>query len=347
MFDIRKRNILFRVLIIYIVNLIIKGFDFSFGRFLDITVRGIYFTIMFIVLWLLVWGAGVKISKLLNRRHLLRHIAHIILGFAGAWTTSHLYRVGDICLYDNHEIWDKISLLNPELTFGLFLFYILGYIANEYIKANTKIKEEQLLSAQLSKENALAHYKALKAQIEPHFLFNSLSVLSSLVHLDADLASDFIIKLSNTLRYILEKGDNVLVSLKDEIKMVKDYYFLLETRFKSRIYLNISIDDCSYQNVYLPPTSIQELVANAVNHNKHCEDQPLVIDITICQSYIIVSNNINRLEYSSNSTGTGLNNIIKRYKLLSGQKVLIHEENNQFIVKLPVLHKDSYEGTNN
>jgi two-component system LytT family sensor kinase len=343
-----KNRFLTRILIVYFIHIIIKGFDQTFGEYLDFTFRGIIFSIFFISLWVIAWYVAEYINTIIaKRRQITRLLINAAFGFLIAFITNAAYMYGDIYIFNNSSIWENISLLNPELTFGLSMFYIIGYITHEYINNQLTLKEKQLTTEKLEKENVMAQYKSLKAQIEPHFLFNSLSVLSSIVHTDANLASDFIVKLSKTLRYIIQKNEFTLVPLKEELTVVEDYFYLLKTRFNKGVELLIEMDERLINTIYIPPASIQLLIENAVKHNKQSDEQPLQIEIKLDPNYITVQNNVNKINTNKESTSVGLQNIKQRYKLLSGKEVIIQEKEGYFMVKLPILNQNHYEDFNN
>lgn len=340
-----KYKLLVRISIIYLFHLVIKGFDYSFGHFLDFTPRGILYGLGFTFIWLLVWYfADWMNNYLIHQKALLKLIINIVIGYGFSVITVILYRSGDVFLFNKKELWEEIPFLNPEFTISLLLVYLIAYGVNEYIQSKLTIKEEQLKSEKLKKENALAQYIALKGQIEPHFLFNSLSVLSSIVHSNADLASDFIVKLSKTLRYLIEKNEATLVLLEEELKMVNDYFFLLKTRFNSSI--NLHVDIPSSEDYFVPPSSVQMLIENAIKHNKFTADSPLLISITIKDRYLLVNNNLNKKQNEEASISIGLKNIEQRYLLVAEESIIIKETVDSFCVKLPLLNQQHYANFN-
>ncbi|MEA3450885.1 MAG: histidine kinase, partial [Bacteroidota bacterium] len=257
------------------------------------------------------------------------------------------YRFGDIYLFENEHLWVDIRSFNPEFTISMLLIYMMVYWFNEFFLENIKIREEEIKNQKMQKEFSNAKYMALKAQIEPHFLFNSLSVLNSIVHKDPDLASEFIVKLSKTLRYIVEKNNSKVVYLKEEMLLVTNYFFLLKTRFEGNIKLTNNINKSLLENCIIPPVTIQMLLENAVNHNKHSEENPLEVIIEADDEHIIVKNTLNLKNNKEKSTGKGIENIIQRYELLSGEKVIVNENEDFFTVKLPILKNEEYEHFNN
>lgn len=342
-----KHKFLTRLVVVYLIHLFFKGFDYTFGHFLDFTFRGIIFSIFFISLWIAAWYVAEWMNKKISGMKLRYRLpVNAFFGYLVAFLANAGYRYGDIYLFGNYTSWEKIPEFNPELTISLLMFYLLIYLTYEYINSQIEVKEKQLKTIELEKENAVAQYKSLKNQIEPHFLFNSLSVLSSLVHTDAELASGFIVKLSKTLRYIIEKNEFVLVPLKEELTIINDYFYLLKTRFNKGVELKIHLDEKSANNIYIPPASIQLLIENAVKHNKLSDEEPLQIDIKLDSDYIVVQNNLNKISAVMESTSVGLLNIKKRYQLLSGKEVIVQEMNGCFTVKLPLLNQSDYENFN-
>ena len=193
-------------------------------------------------------------------------------------------------------------------------------------------------SAVLAKDNVIAQYETLKNQISPHFLFNSLNTLLSFVE-DNEKASMYIQNLSDFLRYTLKNKDSEIKQLVDEIKIVEKYYFLQKSRFGNNLNINIKVSE-KFHHYSLPPLSLQILVENAIKHNIISSKKPLNINIYIKEDkYIVVENNLQR-KTDVDSTNTGLVNIKSRYKFLSTESVIIKDNNDKFIVELPLLIVD-------
>ncbi len=192
-----------------------------------------------------------------------------------------------------------------------------------------KLKSEQLAS----------QYEALKSQVNPHFLFNSLNVLTSLVHQSPDTAVKFIKKLSDVYRFVLESRKQEVIDLATELRFVKDYLFLQQIRFGDNLRFSIDVLDASLSKM-VPPLSIQMLIENAIKHNEISEEHPLTINISATLETIEVVNNLQLKRASEPSSGTGLDNIKHRYEYLSGKKVQIINDESKFLVKLPLLTID-------
>jgi sensor histidine kinase YesM len=185
----------------------------------------------------------------------------------------------------------------------------------------------------LKKERVEAQYETLKNQVNPHFLFNSLNVLTTLVHKDADLAEQFIKQLSHNYRYILDTREREVVSLDEEIKNLEAYIFLMKIRFGESLKCTIESNIAGH----IAPLTLQMLVENALKHNEVSKAYPLSIDVFLEQDFIVVKNNLRQKNNVADSTGVGLGNITSRYKFLSDKEVIITQDNDFFIVKIPII----------
>ncbi len=220
----------------------------------------------------------------------------------------------------------KFVLLIMIITFIVtFSLYSIGFF-KEWKKAI--IREEEL------KRNILElEYASLKNQVNPHFLFNSLNVLTSLVGKNDD-AVKYIKKLSDVYRYLLENKDKQTVSLETELKFTEAYIYLHKIRFGENLKSKINVSD---KNFSIVPLSLQMLIENAIKHNIISEDEPLSIDISSSDKYIIVKNNLQVKNTRKTSLNIGLENIKKRYSYLTDKEVVIRKSNDSFVVKLPLL----------
>jgi LytS/YehU family sensor histidine kinase len=221
------------------------------------------------------------------------------------------------------------AFFSTVINLVVFYFYSTTLISNNWIKAVEKNEE-------LKRENLLAKYEALKNQVNPHFLFNSLNTLSGLVEQKPELATEFIRKLSDIYRYVLEQNDKELVPISEELKFVKDYMFLATMRhgeglkFQSRIPGN--------QNFQVAPLAIQMLVENAIKHNIVADEMPLAIEIKLEDGFVTVTNNHQRKRTTHpGKKPLGLENLRNRYTYLSDTPVEIIESAETFVVKLPVI----------
>ena len=217
---------------------------------------------------------------------------------------------------------------------GMLISWLIGISGGSliffYFEWNASLQREQ----KLKEEKLIFQYETLKNQVNPHFLFNSLNTLSSLVSKDAQLSEKFISKFSLIYRYILENRDKDLVFLSDELEFVQDYFFLQKIRDDGKILLDIKIDEPDKYKIL--PISLQLLIENALKHNAATKDNPLKIKVTRDENFIVVENNLEpktRLEISSK---IGLKNLTERVKLAMNKEVIVEQSNSQFIVKMPV-----------
>jgi LytS/YehU family sensor histidine kinase len=186
----------------------------------------------------------------------------------------------------------------------------------------------------IKREHISSQYEALKNQVNPHFLFNSLNALSSLVYDRPEKAVEFINRLSDVYRYVLDSKDKEVVSIEEELSFVNAYSFLLKARFEENIVIHIDVD---HPAGFIPPMSIQMLLENAVKHNEISDAHPMNIHISDKEEYIYVRNNLKLKEQRTDISGIGLDNIKSRYSVLTDRTVHIERSKNEFIVGLPIL----------
>ena len=212
----------------------------------------------------------------------------------------------------------------------VIIFYVI-YFYNDYQK--NKLKEQKVIAT-----TASAQFESLKNQIDPHFLFNSLNVLSSLIEENPDNAQRFTVSLSKIYRYVLEQKDKELVSVSEELEFAKTYMNLLKMRFENSIHFEIP-EHFNNEGAKVVPLSLQLLLENTIKHNTVSESKPLYIKITIEDNYLVVQNNLQKKEVLKSRNGVGLQNIVNRYGLLTKRHVLIDSHKDFFRVKIPILTK--------
>ncbi|MCE6990854.1 histidine kinase [Dyadobacter sp. CY323] len=191
-------------------------------------------------------------------------------------------------------------------------------------------------SEQLKTERVAQQFQSLKDQLNPHFLFNSLNVLSNLVYENADSAARFINRLSKIYRYVLDVQQEELVPLEKELDFAENYLSLQKIRFEESLQFQIHVSNS--QAGFLPPLSLQLLLENAIKHNIASAENPLRIDIALENNALVVKNNLQlKSSISDDSVGIGLSNISKRYELLSQERISVLNDGEWFVVKLPLL----------
>lgn len=202
-------------------------------------------------------------------------------------------------------------------------------------------------NAQLKEENVHAQLDLLRQQVNPHFLFNALNTLKSMVKSGDPNSTDFIVHLAEVYRYLLQSNPNPIVTVAEELGMLRAYSFLLQQRFGESFRLEIDLPENVF-STQLPPLTLQLLTENAIKHNITSLNKPLRIRI-FCpdEGHIAVQNNFQPRKSVEKSTGTGLENINHRYKLLTGQEIRIEQQSGNFTVFLPLItpSNDTYENT--
>jgi len=241
------------------------------------------------------------------------------------------------------EVAYQKSIKNKNLRSSIFLALaliasLLGVgIMTRSFYLRRRIKRFQGKTDELKKLQLINEASILKTQVNPHFLFNSLSILTSLVHRDPNLAEQFIDQLSKSYRYILEQKDHELVPLRTEVNFIKSYVFLLNIRFENKFEVHFRFNELQLDDNLIAPMTLQLLIENAVKHNRMSERFPLNIYLELSDNYLVVKNNIQKRNIPGGSTGIGLKNIQSRYALLTDQKVVFTEDNNEFTVYVPLV----------
>jgi sensor histidine kinase YesM len=222
-------------------------------------------------------------------------------------------------------------------TFGIWItltivaIFHFVYFYNRYQK--NKIKEQKIIAG-----TASAKFDALKNQLDPHFLFNSLNVLTSLIEENPNNAQKFTTSLSKVYRYVLEQKNKELVTVDEELEFAKTYMSLLKMRFEDSIIFDIP-EKASNPESKVVPLSLQLLLENAVKHNTVTSSKPLHIKIYEANGTLVVENNLQPKQIINKSSGVGLSNIMQRYQLLTNKKVNINQTAKSFAVAIPMLTK--------
>jgi PAS domain S-box-containing protein len=222
---------------------------------------------------------------------------------------------------------EELELLNRDLE-------------NRIIDSSEKLTEANTQLIRVQKENLQSQFEVLRQQVNPHFLFNSLNVLTSLIKLEPDLAEKFTEHLSKVYRYVLENKDNDLVSLATELDFLDAYLFLLNIRFmdKIKVDINISVDRNGY---LILPLALQLIIENAIKHNSMSKKNPLTIQMFVDEQLMLnIINNLQERESHMVSTGVGLINIAHRYELLELPAPRFYKTETQFVAKIPLRVKE-------
>lgn len=235
-------------------------------------------------------------------------------------------------------------LLSPhphsrDFTFSFIFgsFFILVFNSVLFLRSFAVNWRQSLIeNEQLQKDKLHADYMALQNQLNPHFLFNSFSVLISEIKYNPDSAIEFALKMSDVYRYVLQQREFTTISLSKELNFIDDFMYLHQIRMGESLQLRTDIAPHHY-NLHIPPMTLQVLIENAIKHNRASSKKPLQIIIKSNDDQTLsVINNVNP-KTTAYSTGTGLKNITQRYKLLTNDSVTIVPSENEFTVTLPLL----------
>ena len=324
----------FTILAIFSVATIVKVLFFSEQSFLwhlGTSLIGIFFLIFF---GFIVRAIDIYLDKKLpfeknvGLRIFLQFIITLFVLFAIRISTVPFL----LKLLPNHpiskEIWVASFVINIFMVLSLILS-IFGY--HFFIRW----KEEKILATELEKEKALVQYDNLKNQLNPHFLFNALSSLNSLIFENPQLASDFLLQLSKVYRYVLENKEKSVVSLQTEVNFVNHYIKLLETRFDGGLKVIFELSDEVKERMIVPVT-LQILIENAVKHNTTSKDSPLVIRIKTESDFLLVENNLQLKNAVEISNRHGLENLKSLYRYISDKDVRVIETLDSFTAKIPL-----------
>jgi hypothetical protein len=231
---------------------------------------------------------------------------------------------------------------NEQLSYYYVSFFIsavvtiIFYVVHYYkLHQETKVKEQRLIAG-----TASAKFDALKNQLDPHFLFNSLNVLTSLIEENPEAATKFTTSLSKVYRYVLEQKSKELVTVEEELKFAKLYMTLIKMRFEDSIVFTLP-EKIAQPDAKVVPLSLQLVLENAVKHNQVTPSKKLHIEIIEDQGLLKVINNVQPKQVIKESSGVGLRNIRQRYGLLTDRPVIIDQDAAQFSIGLPLLTKET------
>jgi two-component system LytT family sensor kinase len=227
----------------------------------------------------------------------------------------------------------------PKLLVIVFMFGIVYQITYGAIYAYFYFSVLQIEKVKSERMQLALQFQSLKNQISPHYLFNCLNTISSLIYKNPHVAEKFIRRMTDTFQYVLGWEKQKLVSLKEELNFVKAYFFLLQARYENQISLDITLPQDWYEKA-IPPLTIQLLIENAIKHNDMSVEQPLSIQVKSNKQYIEVSNVIQAKTTKEESLQIGLQNIQQRYSFFTNKKVTISQDK-EFIVLLPLLENAS------
>jgi two-component system LytT family sensor kinase len=230
---------------------------------------------------------------------------------------------------------DVMGFVLPSLKV-VYIFMFGSLLIGNTVLFFKNWRESAIQQEELKRAHLALQYQSLKDQVRPHFLFNSLSSLATLINTDTEKATRFVHKLSDVYRYVLEQRENELVPLKEDLKFMEDYVFLQKIRFGENLQIRNSME--LDLNRMVIPLSLQMLVENAIKHNEISGEHPLLIELSSTgKGHVIVKNNLQRKEVSEPSLGTGLENLKKQIAWFSDDTLLVREESSAYIVRMPTI----------
>ncbi|HFK5501622.1 TPA: 2TM domain-containing protein [Elizabethkingia anophelis] len=234
------------------------------------------------------------------------------------------------------------NMWNGKMNFRNWFFVNLALLisailhAKGFMQALKNATKKAVTEQKIIASSANAQFESLKNQLDPHFLFNSLNVLSALIEENPDNAQKFTSSMSKIYRYVLEQKDKEVVSLDEEINFARTYIELLKYRFEDSIIFHLNIEDDNSKD-FVVPLSLQLLLENCIKHNHATSAKPLQVEIFAKEGYLIIKNNLQKRELPNEKSGIGLSNIVQRYSLLTKRNVFIENDENTFSVKIPIL----------
>ncbi|WP_159466746.1 sensor histidine kinase [Dyadobacter sp. 3J3] len=263
------------------------------------------------------------------------------IGFIFFWIQMSNFYSNEFGINIQRSSYEKTPFARRQRTKSNTGLTVMAMIATIYMvsvkKSNEHLEQARTRAERLEKENLQTRFLALKNQLSPHFLFNSLSILTSLIEKNPQQSVIYVNRLSRSYRYILEHSQDETVTLKKELNFIEAYVFLLKSRFEEKLEVIVDIP-VEYQNQFkIAPLTLQLLIENAVKHNQMSAEQPLQISIVSDKAYLTISNPIHRRKQDIVSIQVGLKNVVRRYALLTKNPVAVKEENGCFTVKIPLL----------
>lgn len=252
-----------------------------------------------------------------------------VLGKSNAWKSGEKKMVIIVKAPFYKTVWFRLLIV-------LLLAGLLYFWYRERMEHQAKLFSAENKAQLLAKEKTQVQYENLKQHLNPHFLFNSLSSLSSLIEIDPKMAGRFLGSLSKIYRYILQSKDKDTVPLKDELAFVQSFIALQQTRFEQGLQVNIHIDESQYQK-YIVPVTLQNLIENAIKHNIIDDENILQIDISTANDYLVVKNKMQPKKFVETSNNQGLENLKHLYSYLSDRPLQYGEDGAYYVVKIPLL----------
>ncbi|MCH1921155.1 histidine kinase [Shewanella sp. A3A] len=276
-----------------------------------------------------------KLQRYQSSTQIIRYIEIIFIsGMINALASTTVWLLIRALINEHWQVpWQGLLANQAYFFVQIHLIVAGGYLAYYYLNQASQAEINRVRAEQAS---TTAQLKLLQQQLEPHFLFNNLNVLSSLISFNPQAAEHYVTKLASLYRYMLKHKESHFVPLNNEIAFMQDYIDLMNIRFDGAYVLNIKTDIAAHQHDLIAVGSLQTLMENAIKHNQASHDAPLQIDLFITQQQLTLINP-KTPKPKVNSTGTGLTNLIQRYQTLVNKPVSIEESQDYFSVSLPLI----------
>ncbi len=323
-----------------ISGFILQTIDPERNSFFKLTVAGLLISFVFVLSINIVLNKGLNMILPWKKRSGLRFIAHLILGTCLSLFVLNLaYQIIKSSFTEAPPEFGQMILLNVYGVALLLPIYSL-FFGVKFLRAWRKADLESEI---LQKENSRSQMMMLRNHLDPHFLFNNLNTLSSLIDIDRDLSKKYLDKFAEVYRSILRTEQTDLTTVREELEMIDSYVFLLNIRFQNAFTIEINVDEQDL-DMAIPPLSIQMLVENAFKHNVISKKKPLHISMHSDNSeFLVVKNTLQKKRIEPNNRiGTGIDNIRTRYEFFSKKKVEIIETMDVFQVRLPLIKVEPY-----
>ncbi|HEX2867412.1 MAG TPA: histidine kinase [Ignavibacteriales bacterium] len=301
--------------------------------------------LMAVVISILVWEGNLKINKIIGKyfdwdTQPRKRLVYQIL-FNTIYTI--IVILGTIILYTEaigYPLERAMRFIKLIMLIGVIIFLLIDaiYIGYHFFRQWELSRFE---SEELKRQNLQSQFDALKNQVNPHFLFNSLNALTTLISEDPKLAEEFVQRMASVYRYVLQNKDKELIELEEEVNFIRAFLFLQKIRFGENLSVTIDLPQ-KFSRYFIAPLTLQMLIENAIKHNIISAEKPLAINICVDEnSRLVVRNNLQKKKNISTSTGIGLVNIQQRYELLMKKNIEILSEISHFTVKVPLIKEKS------
>ena len=287
---------------------------------------------------LFLWEFILFIGTIFEKKLPILHRPYLRISLQTVATFSLSLITGEVYFFIISRLFDVTHQPQMQAIIHLLYFMLLAVMNLIYFGVIYFFnwKNDLVKLAYIQREQAMVQYDALKNQLNPHFLFNALASVNSLVHSNPDLATDFLQQLSKVYRYVLQNKEKETVSVSTELDFIANYTALLKTRFAEAIEFKIDLSEDA-KEMEIVPVTLQILIENAIKHNIASAAHPLAIAITDSDSFLLIQNNINRKNHVEASNNQGMSNLKSLYQYLASRPIEVVESDTFYVVKIPLI----------